>query len=112
MDERLLGTWQSDRRKTFLHYKPSPKSTPQQLRNLKALFGKLVVRWERQKYHTELDGYFSSEPYIVLASDVDSVVIRHRDKVTRAERLQQIHFEEDWYWTATWGLIEWFRRVA
>ncbi len=111
-DRRLLGTWRSDRRRTFRHFKPKRGCTPQSLRQLKALFGKLVIRWGRGKYHTELDGYRESTTYEMVASDSVSVVIRYRDGLGGEDQLRQIHFDGDYYWLALGGgLCEYFRRV-
>ena len=111
-DSRLIGTWQSDRRRTFMHFKPKWGCPPQNLRKLKAMFGKLVIRWGRGRCHTELDGYCDSDTYEVIARDTSSVVIRYRDGITEMDRIQHIHFEENDYWIAVSGrLIEWFRRV-
>ncbi len=105
--------WQSDRRRTFQQFKPPMGCTPQNLRKLKALFGKLVIRWGRGRCYTELDGYCDSVAYEVIAHDTSSVVIRYRDSITgETDRIQHIHFEVNCYWIAVSGhLIEWFRRV-
>lgn len=112
-DRRLVGTWQSDRRRTFRHFKPKAGCSPQGLRKLKALFGKLVITWGRGVYHTELDGHRSSARYEVVASDSTSVVVRTRDVVSGEDRLQQIHFDGDSYWVSLLGgnICEFFRRV-
>jgi hypothetical protein len=113
LDRRLLGTWQSDRRRTFRHFKPKAGTTPGHLRKLKALFGKLVIRWGRGRYDTELDGHRDSGNYEVIGGDVESVVVRYRDALTGQDRITQIHFAGDHYWLSiNGGLIEWFRRVA
>jgi hypothetical protein len=112
-DRRLLGTWKSDRRRSFRNIRPKPGCRPAALRKLKALFGKLVVRWGRVKYYTDLDGFRSSARYEVVARDSTSVVVRYLDSEGGEGRLQQIHFEGDHYWIALGGgLCEYFRRVG
>ena len=111
-DKRLLGTWKSDRRKTFLHFKPGADYTPQRLRKLKSLFGKLTVRWTRAKFYSNYEGCLESGSYEIVASDAESVVVRFYDDILQQDRLRQIYFEGDYYWFALWGnLTEWFRRV-
>lgn len=110
-DKRLRGTWRSDRRKTFQYY-PDKSVSQAKLRKFKALFGKMVVRWGRTKYHSELNGQRWSTPFEIVASDDSSVVIRSHDSILDADALTQIHFEGDYYWVAVDGrLVEWFRRV-
>ena len=111
-DRRLEGTWKSDRRLTFKHYTPSPKTTPARLRRFKSIFGKLVIRWGRRFVYTEYNGSKVKDPYEILAIDSASVVIRGFNEVLNESRLTQIFFEKDCYWF--WipgGMREFFRRV-
>lgn len=113
-DSRLLGTWQSDRRRTFRHWKPKPGCRPVALRRFKAMFGELVVRWTRKRCYSELGEFRSADPYEVVARDSSSVVIRVWDEFVEEYRVRQIHFEgEDRYWiTVSPNLSECFRRVG
>ena len=111
-DSRLIGVWQSDRRRTFRHFKPKMGCPPNKFRILKAMFGKLIVRWGRGRCATELNEFCDSVAYEVIARDTSSVVIRYRDSVTETGTIQHIHFEKNYYWIALSGsLIEWFRRM-
>ncbi len=111
-DPRLLGTWRSDRLRTFRHFRPKPRCRPVMLRKLKALFGRLTVTWEADAFHTELDGFAGSYPYEVLASDATSVVIAAADAISGERQLRHIHFEGEFYWLPVGGhMTEWFRRV-
>jgi hypothetical protein len=112
IDQRLLGTWKSDRRKTFQNFRPRAKASAEAVRKLKALFGKLVVRWTRKKYYTELNGSNDSYPYELVAVDRVSVVIRCFDSLENADKLVQVHFEGNHYWLWAWGQREYFRRIA
>ena len=60
-----------------------------------------------------MDGDKWSNAYEVIASDQYSVVVRSKDDLSAELRLQQIHFEGDWYWLAiSPGLCEYFKRVT
>lgn len=110
-EPRLLGTWQSDRRRTFRHWKPLPTSTPASHRKFRALFGKLVIHWTPKRYRMEMDDFRRSGAYTVVARDAGRVVIEVEGWFDERE-LVQIHFEDDRYWVALqWAFIEWFRRV-
>lgn len=114
-DRRLIGTWQSDRRRTFRNFKPNPQSTPQQFRKLKALFGKMRVRWTRTKVYSSSDGIdWTSDRYEIVASDWSSVVVRYRSPIVDEDVLQQIHFSDGYYYLCLGmggGLVEWFKRI-
>lgn len=111
-DSRLIGTWISDRRRTFRNYKPKRGVEPKNLRKLKSLFGKFIIRWGRGKYYTQLGSYRDTFNYEVLGRDTDSVVIRYWCDIYEEYTLRQIHFEGDCYFVALGGgLCEYFRRV-
>lgn len=110
-DRRLLGTWISDKRRTFKHYVPPPSMKPKQLRKFKSLFGKLVLRYGHKRVYSELNGVRSSGKYQVLASDSDSVVIISYSELWEENRIQHIHFEDDCYWIWAWEMQEYFKRV-
>jgi hypothetical protein len=124
-DKRLLGTWQSDRRRTFLNWKPDPSLTASQIRRYKGLFGKMSVRYTRKFAY--IDTWFDFHPgpeptqerirYQVVAKDARSVVIRvavtdsFKD-VTGEDLLRQIYFDgQDGYHIFTEGIPEYFRRA-
>jgi hypothetical protein len=74
----------------------------------------MIVRWERTKYHSDLDGHLTSSAYEIVAQDADSVVVRIPDSITDQPILVQIYFDgDDSYRLATRfsGFVEWFKRV-
>ena len=84
IEPRLIGTWKSDRRKTFENF-IFPKMSPSQLKKFRSLFGKLIVTYTR----TTVSNYFDCdrfmgfpnnrtpevEKYAVVARDASCVVI-------------------------------------
>jgi len=111
-DSRLLGTWKSDRRKTFKNFRPKPGASPAAVKQLKAIFGKLMVRWGKGRYYTEMDGRRDRFKYEVVARDSCSVVVRVHDALSSEPRLRQITFEGDYYWTSLGANMgEYFRRI-
>ena len=112
IDKRLLGTWQSDRRRTFRDYVLPKKMTAAQRRRYKALFGKLIVRWTARFCFTQLDDSKWKDPYELIGRDSVSVVVRAYNEVFEETRLTQVFFENNhyWFWTP-WGSREFFRRI-
>ena len=115
-DPRLLGTWKSDRRVTFRHYRFKPSAKPAAVRRFKALFGKMVVRWDRLRCHIDLDGYQTSYPYQVVAVDDQCVIIRTAAGIIGQPEFCQLMFQgDDRYWLPVMNcpwMHECFRRVT
>ena len=111
IDRRLLGTWQSDRRKTFRQFAPRSGTSPEAVRQLRAMFGKLVVRWTPKRCFSEFDGTRSSVAYEVVATDPSSVVVRYFNTLLTDFRLRHLHFEGKLYWVSIGGLREYFKRL-
>src|SRR5262249_34870759 len=114
VDRRLIGTWKSDRRRTFRFYRHKRGCSQETLRAFQSLFGKLVVRWGRKRWTSDLGGFRSYGSYEVIARDGTSVVIRTTDSSTGDTRLQQLHFDGNHYWMPVGEngiLIEHFRRM-
>jgi hypothetical protein len=124
-DKRLIGTWKSDRRKTFEHFKPKRGSSASSFMKLRSIFGHFTVEWRRSTFVSWFDGgpdwltgekdlvVKDTQKYVVIDSDPDSVVIRFHSELFGGERLQHIHFlDEKYYWVSISGTLnEWFRRV-
>lgn len=85
-DRRLLGTWKSDRRKTFLHYKPLKHFAPERFRKFRSLFGQMIIHWERGKFTITLKEMTNTTAYQVVARDDCSVVIQSHDDLSIVNR--------------------------
>ena len=102
VDRRLLGTWQSDRRRTFQHYRPRPSLSAAKLRRFKAIFGHLLIRWTAKrcywKSHPD-DERWEFARYELIASDDRSVIVRlHDGPLFETPGLRQIVFDDNHYW--------------
>jgi hypothetical protein len=111
IDRRLIGTWKSDRRRTFKGFVPKRDARPASVRRFKSLFGNLVVRWGYRNCSTDLDGFRETVTYELVATDATSAVVRMADD--SGGRLLQIHFEGEyyWIWAGDW-LREYFQKAT
>ena len=111
-DKRLLGTWKSDRRRTFSEWIFRRKPTPEKLRKLRAIFGKLQITYTRTRIRSLYHDDQQTRVYKVLGPDEESVAIGTK-VVAKHIRIQHIHFDgPDRYWISLSGRNrEWFRRV-
>src|SRR5688572_24521508 len=72
-DKRLLGTWKSDKTRTFAEYAFRRGVPANRRKRIMALFGKLTVTYKRSRVYTNLNGFETRARYKVLAKDSESV---------------------------------------
>lgn len=112
-DKRLLGTWRSDRRRTMKDWVWPRYTRAERRKRFAAIFGHLMLRYTRQRIHSDLKGSKDSQPYRVLTGDTDSVTIQHGSAQLGDRVIQHIHFDGDqYYWIALGDRNrEWFKRI-
>ena len=134
-DKRLLGTWKSDRARTFKEWLWSKKKSPRKKKWFQSLFGKLEVTYARTKVISTLRyrKWEQASRYKVVATDQTSVAIvrfgpleiKNRGKydpenLKLAEaifpseaQISHIHFDKNHYWISlgTGRNREFFRKI-
>jgi hypothetical protein len=78
---------------------------------LKAILGKLNLRYTRRKVHAECEGSRESVDYEVLGSDAQSVAIRWSGQLPEDQAIEHIHFEGSYYWISRGRMRVFFRRI-
>jgi hypothetical protein len=76
-DKRLLGTWKTDKRRTFLKWNWSKDSSPKRKAHIKSLFGKWEFTYTRTKVISlnRPRKWESSRHYRILGADDSCVAI-------------------------------------
>lgn len=134
-DRRLLGTWKSDRVRTFKEWSWIKKLSPQKQARFKTFFGKLEITYTRTKVISCLRyrKWEQASRYQVVASDETSVAIvqfgklqiknrrrydpenlKFAESLFPAEpRISHIHFDKTHYWISlgTGRNREFFRKI-
>ena len=118
-DTRLIGTWQSDKRRTKREILARRDIRPGKGRTaLVNLFGKLTLRYTRTRCYSTLDGSTDAAPLRIVAKDADSVVVIGTAPVSGDALIYHVHFEgptgsrkPPYYWVSIGGFREYFRRV-
>ncbi|MBN1359869.1 MAG: hypothetical protein JW993_04720 [Sedimentisphaerales bacterium] len=121
IDTRLLGTWQSDLRKTKQAAREWCDLPEAKRKKLNLIFGKLRVRFTRTRIYREFDGsnsvFESSKSvvrYQVVAKDYHSVAILAPGIFDEDEQeIYHIHFEGKyhWVWPDLPAFPEYFKRI-
>lgn len=111
-NQRLLGIWRSDRRRTLAEWIWKPDATPEHRERVRAIFGHLEIRYTRQQMHTVFKGQRDCQPYEVIGCDSDSIALMCYVGWLEEKRIYHLHFEgENSYWLAIGRQREWFKRV-
>ncbi|MEJ0090502.1 MAG: hypothetical protein WDM80_12280 [Limisphaerales bacterium] len=119
-DKRLLGTWKSDRNRTFREWSWAKKLSPLKKKRFQAIFGKLEITYTRTKVISTLrhQKWAQTRRYVVAATDETSVAIVQYGRTEIKNRLrydaenlkmvadlfgskpdiQHIHFDKKHYW--------------
>ena len=109
-DRRLLGTWRSDKERTMRLWRFKKELDTEQKAKFESIFGKMTRRFTSTHAYSEFDGETTSNPYRVLGADEHSVVVAYPNG--KASELQQIFFEDDWFYVVSGYNVEFFRRVT
>ncbi|HZS26551.1 MAG TPA: hypothetical protein VFB76_04930 [Candidatus Angelobacter sp.] len=111
-DRRLQGTWRSDARRTGKEIDSWRDIPVRRKRKLKALFGKLQLRFTRTRCYASLNGVNWVHRYKVLAKDETGVAILTEEPDTHP-RISHIYFESIYFWIhiGNGRLREFFRRM-
>lgn len=109
VDKRLIGTWRSDKERTTRLWRYRNNLDAEKKVAFESIFGKMTKRFTATRAFSEFEGETVSGPYQVVAIDSKSVVISFPN--AGKQELQQIFFEEDWFYIASGYNFEFFRRV-
>jgi hypothetical protein len=112
-DQRLLGTWRSDRRRTARDINARSDIPKSRRAKLIAIFGHLTLRYTPTRCHSTFRGDTESCAYKVVAKNAEGVlVVRPGDSLTGEDSLQHVRFEGKHCWVSLGAFREYFRRVA
>ena len=135
IDKRLLGTWKSDRIRTFKEWSWTKNISPQKKKRFQSIFGKLEITYTRTKIISSLRHrkWEQATRYKVVATDQTSVAIvlfgelqiKNRRQYNpenlkfaetlfpRQAQISHVHFDKKHYWVSlgTGKNREFFRKI-
>jgi hypothetical protein len=112
-DSRLIGTWRSDARKTWLDIASRRDFSVAKQKRLLRLFGKLELRYTPTHCYSTLNGKVTADRYRVVARDSSSVALVVSNALA-GEQIVHLHFEGSHYWIVLGSgrMREFFKRVS
>jgi hypothetical protein len=110
-DQRLIGSWRSDRERTAEFWRYRPDLDPGTREQIADIFGNLTLRFTEDVMSAEEAGHVSATPYRIVGADYHSVVIEYQGEPVPV--VEQLVFEGGYLLRATIGYnLEFFRRVV
>ncbi len=113
-DDRLFGTWISDKEKTLCVLEKSRDLTEKQRRWFENNLGKLRIKYTKENVTFWYEGEPTTERLIIAAKDKDSVVLVCKDPFDEEDKLVMITFEDNdiyWIYSDLGNYIEYFRKL-
>ncbi|MBS0319748.1 MAG: hypothetical protein JSR18_04340 [Proteobacteria bacterium] len=111
-DERLLGTWRSNRELTARFWRFPPDSTPEAKATIAEAFGQLKWKFTKDMFYYEFGDVRFSKKYRVIAKDALATVVALGPATTPAEEFMYMRFEGDAMYAPTGNFnVEFFTRV-
>ena len=115
VDERLLGTWQSDTDATVNEWRERRPLTDEQAEQLRTVFGPTRITWGQRTFTMTANNERAEHSYQVVATNEVAVVIRTWSVLEQRDGFVTITFvDADTYWLyeAEGPLRKYFRRVG
>jgi len=111
-DDRLIGTWISDKDKTLRQFREQGISNDKLYDFLNDNLGKLKITYTPHKAIINFEGTFTEEKYEVLGKDHNSIAIKGKSAFGEDE-ISILTFDDNYYYTYSElvGYVEYFRKV-
>ena len=111
-DDRLIGTWVSDKEKTLSQFREQGISNDKLYDFLNDNLGKLKITYTPYKAIINFDGTITEEKYEILGKDHDSIAIKGKSAFGEDE-ISILTFDDNYFYTYSelGGYVEYFRKV-
>jgi hypothetical protein len=109
-EPRLIGTWQSDAKKTAREIDARNDIPLSKKSKLKKLMGKLELRYTRNRCYAKLGDEITPMRYSVVARDETSVAIVTAGPIL-GRKIVHIQFEDKYYWVCLGNIREYFKQL-
>ncbi len=113
-DDRLIGTWISDKEKTLCVMEKSRNLTEKQRNWFEQNLGKLRIKYTKDNVTIWFDDEPMTEKLKIIATDSDSVVLLGNDPFDEEAKLVMVTFEDNdnyWVYSDLGNYVEYFKRI-
>jgi hypothetical protein len=99
-NERLIGTWKSNKAATLTYLKGHTKFTPQQLEKVGSILGKLEIVFDKENITEKSGDWKFASKYKILEETKDSVVIESQDQDTKKPTKTKLELDATGFWVS------------
>jgi hypothetical protein len=113
-DDRLIGTWISDKDRTLCVLEKRRNLTERQRNWFKQNLGKLKIQYTKDEVTIWYNGERNTEKLKIAAKDKDTVVLIGKDPFDDEDKLFLINFEDNdsyWVYSDLGDYVEYFKRM-
>ena len=113
-DDRLIGTWISDKEKTLCVMEKSRNLTEKQKKWFEQNLGKLRFKYTKDNVTIWFGDEPTTEKLKIVAKDRDSIVLIGKDPIDEEAKLVMITFEDNdnyWVYSDLGNYVEYFKRI-
>jgi len=113
-DERLIGTWISDKDKTIKWLRENRKYSDERLERVFKIYGKLKLTISKTKVISEYDGNVEEQPIEIIAIEGDTIAIKAVDGLSNCPEIRIIRIEDENTYSIyqdMFDIREYFRRI-
>lgn len=93
-DERLIGTWISDKDRTIEWLKENRRYSDERLERISKIYEKLKLTISEKKVVSEYDGNVEEQPSEIIAIEGDTIAVRAIDGLSNCPEIRIIRIED------------------
>ena len=97
-NEKLIGTWKSNKDATVAYLKTHTKLTSQQLDKLATVFGKMTITFDAKNVTFKSGDWKFTSAYKVISETKDSITIESEDPGTKKPSQGKLEFDGNGFW--------------
>ena len=95
MDERLIGSWKSDKDKTIEWLKENRRFSDEKLKRFGSILGKLNLTITETKIISEYNGSIEEQPLNIIAIGGDTIAVVYKNPLTKCSEIRILRIEDE-----------------
>ncbi len=98
-NEKLIGTWKSNKDATVAYLKTHTQLSPKQLEVLGKVLGKMTITFDKNTLTEKSGDWQFSTPYKIISETANSITIESNDPQTKKPTKSVFEFDGNSFWS-------------